>query len=45
MQHTILQEIDMLKVEVSEGRRKILEEIERTSVIREDAVRYMKADF
>lgn len=37
MQQHILQEIDHLKVEVNQGRQRIMEEIERNKTIREEA--------
>ncbi|CDW78940.1 leucine-rich repeat-containing protein 9-like [Stylonychia lemnae] len=45
MQKEILIELDNLKIEVNEGRSKIMEEIDRYKIIREEAFEQLKTDF
>lgn len=45
MQRAVLADIDNLKHEVSEGRRKIADEIEKGDMLRKEAIASMKNDF
>ena len=45
MQTEILREVDNLKLEVNEGRKKINEEIERSKQMREENFEQLRLDF
>ena len=45
MQQEILQEVDNLKFEVNEGRKKIMAEIERGRQTREESFEYLREEF